>query len=61
MVENKNDGIEYIKRVKELTNMKQICLELDIDYTNVCSGRTSVENIEKVVNKLKANIKLLRK
>lgn len=56
---SKESNIEYIKLVNQLTNVKAICESLNIDNSNVCSGKTSDENIQKVVDTLKENIKKL--
>lgn len=52
----KIDDLEFIKAVKEMKSISDICEELKINYTNLIYGRTTKENEQKVANVLKVEI-----
>lgn len=50
------NDLEFIKAVKEMKSISEICDELKINYTNLVYGKTTKENEEKVANVLKVEI-----
>ena len=52
----KIDDLEFIKAVKEMKSISDICEEMKINYTNLVYGKTTKENEQKVANALKVEI-----
>lgn len=52
----KLDDLEILKAFKNMRTIGEICKELQIDYANVIQGKTTKENIHKVVQELKLEL-----
>ena len=50
------DDYNIILKFKEMRSIGDICKELSIDYANVVNGRTTKENMHKVVQELKLEL-----
>ena len=50
------EDFDIITSYKEMKSIKKICEELEIDYPNLMSGKTTKENEKKVAGKIKVEV-----
>ena len=55
----KKEDLEFIRKVTELTNVNKIVREINVNRSNVVSGRARFDTIEFVRNKLENNLKTI--
>lgn len=55
----KQEDIKYIKRFREIS-IKNVCLDLKINYSNVMNGVASKRNIHKVRKEIERRLEILK-
>lgn len=50
------EDFDLITMYKEMKSIKKICEDLEIDYSNLLTGRTTKENEKQVACKIKVEI-----
>lgn len=53
---NKMNEKEFLKAMRSIKTIPDICRDLKIDYSNVYNEKTSKENLKKVCNELRLEI-----
>lgn len=55
----KEEDLKYIKQFREIS-IKNICMDLKINYSNVMNGNASSKNINKVRKELERRINIIK-
>ena len=55
----KEEYIKYLKQFRQIS-IKNVCIDLKIDYPNVMSGKASLKKYEKVANEINRRLEVLK-